>query len=307
MATKPPRLRRGDTIGIVTLGSPLNPNTIDAGIATLRSLGFQVEVGQYAYASNGFLAGSDRQRASDFMSMIENPRVRAIMPTRGGVGVAGVLPYLDFASIARNPKIFTGYSDNTVLLNMLYAISGLVSFHSLMLVNFSRTEPAYNFDQFFAATSTTAPTRTIENPPGLALLGRVPGVATGPIVGGNLTSLMDTLGTPYELDTRGKIVFLEETHEPINRVYRMINQLILAGKFTECAGIVMGECTNCQIAYGISYESLIEEVVVPLGKPLLTNLTSGHGLYKAAIPIGATARLDATNGTLTVVEPTVSE
>ncbi|HZG76537.1 MAG TPA: LD-carboxypeptidase [Paenibacillus sp.] len=306
MATKPPMLRAGDTIGIVTLGSPLGAATINAGIATLQSMGFRVEVGRYAYASNGFLAGSDRERASDFMRMIENPRVRAILPTRGGVGVVGLLPYLDFEAIARNPKVVTGYSDITVLLNALYQFADLVAFHSLLLLNFNRNEPAYNFNQFFAATSTIASTRAIGNPEGLPLVGKVPGDATGTIVGGNLTSLLDTLGTEYEIDTRGKILFLEETHEPINRVYRMVNQLLLAGKFDECAGIVMGECTNCQLAYGVSYDALIEEVIVPLGKPLLTNLASGHGLYKAAIPIGATVRLDATNGTLTVLEPTVT-
>ncbi|HZG56358.1 LD-carboxypeptidase [Paenibacillus sp.] len=306
MAIKPPILRRGDVIGIVTLGSPLSRSTIDASIAVLQGMGFRTEVGASVYASTGFLAGSDEERAADFMRMIENPNVRMILPTRGGVGVAGVLPFLDFEAIARNPKIVSGYSDITVLLNALYARSDLVTFHSLLLLNFNRNEPAYNFDQFFAATSTYAPTRSIVNPPDLSLVPRVPGEATGPVVGGNLTSLLDTLGTPYEVDTRGKILFLEETHEPINRVYRMVNQLILAGKFEDCAGIVMGECTNCQIAYGTSYESLIEDVIVPLGKPLMTNLASGHGLYKAAIPIGANVRMDATNGRLTVVEPTVS-
>ncbi|MFD0714603.1 LD-carboxypeptidase [Paenibacillus sp. GCM10027626] len=306
MAVKPPILRQGATIGVVTLGSPLSPSTINARVDTLRALGFEVVLGQYVYAADGFLAGTDQQRAEDFMAMIENPQVDMILPSRGGVGVAGILPYLDYASIARNPKIVTGYSDITVLLNVLYLYSDLVTFHSLLLMNFNVREPAYNFNQFFAATSSGAPTRQILNPPDMTLIGRVPGNVTGPIVGGNLTSFMDTLGTPYEINTAGKILLIEDTHEPVNKIYRLLNQLKLAGKFADCIGIVMGECTGCQLAYGKSYEDLIEQFIVPLGKPLLTNLASGHGRYKAAIPIGAIVNLDATNATLTVMESEVS-
>ncbi|MGG2199155.1 MULTISPECIES: S66 peptidase family protein [Paenibacillus] len=306
MAIKPPILKQGDTIGIVALGSPLSPEIINNRVMTLQALGFQVVLGRYVYAADGYLAGTDQQRAADFMSMIENPNVNMILPTRGGVGVAGILPFLDYPVIARNPKIVSGYSDITVLLNVLYQFANLITFHSLLLINFTTSEPAYSFNQFFQATSTPVATRPILNPPGFPLIGRVGGNVTGPIVGGNLTSFSDTLGTPFEIDTRGKILLLEDTHEPINKVYRMINRLKLAGKFRDCIGIVMGECTGCQVAYGKTYDDLINEVLVPLGKPLLTNLASGHGIYKAAIPIGARVNLNATQSTLTVVESVVS-
>lgn len=306
MAIKPPILRQGDTIGIVSLGSPLSPEIINERVATLRALGFRVVLGRHVYASNGFLAGPEEERAEDFMSMVHNPDVRLILPARGGVGVAGILPYLDYPAIARNPKIVTGYSDITILLNVLSQFSNLITLHSLLLINFTPTEPAYNFNQFFAATSVASPTRVIENPPGLQLIGRVDGNVTGTIVGGNLTSFSDMIGTPFEIDTKGKILFIEETHEPINKVYRMMNRLKLAGKFRDCIGIIMGQCTDCQIAYGKTYDDLINEVIVPLGKPLVTNLASGHGYYKAAVPIGARVNLNATDAILTVVESTVS-
>jgi len=229
-----------------------------------------------------------------------------ILPSRGGVGVAGILPYLDYDEIVQNPKIVSGYSDITVLLNTLYRNCNLISFHSLLLINFTMAEPSYNYNQFFEATSMDFPIRSILNPPGMNLAGRVPGDVTGIIVGGNLTSFTDTLGTPYEIDTTGKILLIEETHEPINEVYRMINQLKLAGKFRDCVGIVMGECTSCPVAYRQSYEDLITNYMVPLGKPLLTNLATGHGVYKAAIPIGANVNLNANNATLTVTENTVA-
>jgi muramoyltetrapeptide carboxypeptidase len=306
MAIQPPILQRGDTIGIVTLGSPLAENIINARINVLRSMGFDVLLGQYVYSHNGFLAGTDQQRAADLMSMFENTQVKMILPTRGGVGVAGILPYLDYNSIQRNPKIITGYSDITVLLNVLYQYAHLITFQSLLLIDFRAGTPPYNFNQFYSATSLFTLQREIQNPPGIPQISRIPGNVTGPIVGGNLTSFVDTLGTPYEIDTKGTILLLEETHEPINKVYRYMNHLKLSGKFEDCLGIIMGECTNCQVSYGKSYEDLINEFVVPLGKPLMTNLTTAHGLYKAAIPIGATVNLNTTNNTLTILGPTVS-
>lgn len=306
MAIRPPILRPGDTVGVVTLGSPRDADTINARIQTLESMGFRVIVGDYTYSEMGYVAATPQQRASDLMSMFENPVVRAIIPARGGTGVADILPYLDYDLIRQNPKIITGYSDITVLLNVLYQLADLITFHSLLLIDFRETTPAYNFDQFFTAVSTIMSPRPLLNPPGMPLVSRVPGNVNGTIVGGNLTSFVDTLGTPYEIDTTGRILFVEETHEAVSHVYRLFMHLVRAGKVDDCVGIIVGECSNCQLSYGKSYEDLISEVIVPLGKPLMTNLASGHGYYKMTIPIGATANLNTYNNTLTITEPTVS-
>jgi muramoyltetrapeptide carboxypeptidase len=305
MAVKAPRLQRGDTIGIVLPGSPLDPAVITARIRYLQGMGFKVSLGRHVYDANGFLAGTDEQRASDLMNMFTDDRVKLILAARGGVGVEGILPLLDYGVIAAHPKLVSGYSDITVLLNVLYQFSGLTALHSLMLIDFRSGTPAYNFSQFFAAVSSPRVPRPINNPPGMALNGRIPGQATGPIIGGNLTSLAGSLGTPFEINTRGTILLLEETHEPINRVYRAAEQLKLAGKLADCSAIVLGECTGCHPAYGKTYEDLIEEFFVPLGKPLITNLASGHGHYKAAIPIGSRVFLDANAATLTLLEAAV--
>lgn len=268
-------------------------------------MGFNVVSGHYLYSHNGYVAATAQQRASDLMEMFRNSNVRAIIPSRGGVGVAGIIPYLDYDFIAKNPKIVTGYSDMTILLNVLYEKSNLITFHSLLLIDFKPSTPEYNISQFFDATSSLTAPRKLENPPGMPLISRVAGNVTGVIVGGNLTSFVDNLGTSFEIDTKGKILLIEEVSEPINRVYRYINHLILAGKLEDCAGIIMGQCTNCKSSYGKSYEDLINEVIVPLNKPLMTNLASGHGIYKMAIPIGARANLNTYNNTLTILEPTV--
>lgn len=306
MAVAPRILQPGDTFGIVTLGSPLDSNIINERIAYLRSFGYNVVLGKNVYSSTGFLAGTDEQRASDLMSMFQNKNVKAILPVRGGVGVAGILPYLDYDVIRANPKIISGYSDVTVLLNVLNQYTDLITFQSLLLVDFNPNTPLYNFNQFFSATSETAPSRQIQNPPSIQLVSRVPGNVTGTLVGGNLTSFIGTLGTPYEIDTRGKILLIEETHELTSIVYRYINQLKLAGKLNDCIGIIMGECTGCITNYNTTYEDLINFVMIPLGKPLMTNLTTAHGYYKAAMPIGARINLNTVNNTLTVLEPTVT-
>jgi muramoyltetrapeptide carboxypeptidase len=305
MAIKPRALQRGDTVGIVTLGSPLPAPEINARLAYLQSLGLQYVLGRHVYDANGFLAGTDEERAEDLMTMFSNTAVKMILPTRGGVGVEAILPYLDFELIGRNPKIVSGYSDITILLNVLYQFSDLVTFHSLLLLDFRPETAPYNFEQFFTATSSTTAPRPIVNPPDIPLMGRVPGNVSGPIVGGNLTSFVGSLGTRFEIDTRGKILLLEEVHEPVNTVYRYMEHLRLAGKFRDCAGIVMGQCSNCLTAYGKTYEDLINEFVVPLGKPLVTNLASGHGYYKAVIPIGAQVNLNGDDGVLTLLEPAV--
>ncbi|MCM3791601.1 LD-carboxypeptidase [Domibacillus indicus] len=306
MPIKPRILQRGDTVGIVALGSPVARSIIDASIAFLQGMGLQVVLGKYVYAQNGFLAGTAQQRAEDLMSMFTNTQVKMILPVRGGVGVESILPFLDYTVIARNPKIVSGYSDITVLLNILYQFTDLITFHSLLLIDFRPQTPAYNFEQFFTITSSTVSPRPILNPPGIPLTGRVQGNVSGPIVGGNLTSIVSTLGTPYEINTAGKIILLEETHEPINTVYRYIDHMRIAGKFEDCLGIIMGECTDCPNAYGKSYSDLISEFIAPLGKPLMTNLASGHGFYKAAIPIGARVNLNTSNNTITLLEAAVS-
>jgi muramoyltetrapeptide carboxypeptidase len=306
MATKPTLLQSGDTIGLVTPGSPIDANIMNARIQTLRDMGFNIVFGRFVYSFEGITATTAEQRAEDVMTMFSDPAVKMILATRGGTGVQTILPYLDYDVIRDNPKIISGYSDITVLLNTLYQFSNLITFHSLMLVDFRVDTPAYNFNQFFVATSTLTAPRPIQNPIDMPLVSLVPGNVSGQIVGGNMTSLVNTLGTPYEIDTTNKILFLEEINAATTTIFRYFAQLSMAGKFENCLGIIIGECTNCLVSYGTTFTELINQWLVPLGKPLMINLATGHGFYKAAIPIGANVNLNTTNNTLTVLESTVS-
>lgn len=306
MAIKPPVLQRGDTIGLVTPGSPLDATIINTRMQYLKDMGFNIAFGTNLYAYDGIVAAPAEKRAEDVMSMFRNKSVKMILPARGGTGVQTILPFLDFDVIRANPKIISGYSDITILLNCLFQFSDIVTFHSLMLLDFRNETPAYNYNQFFEATSTFTSPRIIRNPPELPQMSVVPGNVTGPLIGGNMTSLVSTLGTPFEIDTKGKILFLEETHSPTNMIYRYLAQLSMAGKLNDCLGIIMGQCTECPVSYNTTYADLINQILVPLGKPLMVNLATGHGRYKAAMPIGASVNLNTINNTLTVLEATVS-
>ncbi|WP_223700051.1 S66 peptidase family protein [Sutcliffiella deserti] len=306
MAISPPLLQTGDTIGLISPGSPLDANIINTRAQTLIDMGFNVVYGTNVYSFEGIVSSPAPRRAEDLMNMFINPDIKAILPTRGGTGVQSLLPYLDFDVIRNNPKILSGYSDITVLLNSLYQFSNLITFHGLMLVNFTLDTPTYNFNQFFEAVSTITSPRQLNNPPSMILRSLVPGDVSAPIVGGNLTSIVNTLGTPYEIDTKGKILFIEDINTPSNTIYRYLSQLSLAGKFDDCVGIIMGECTNCTVSYGKSYDDLINEWLLPLGKPLMTNLATGHGYYKTTIPIGVMVNLNTVANTITILEPAVS-
>ena len=159
---------------------------IDARIRTLENMGFKVIVGKYTYAYGGIVAATAQQRAEDLMSMFTNPSVKMILPVRGGTGVKDILPYLDYRMINNNPKIVTGYSDITILLNILYQFANLITFQSLMLIDFNTSTPAYNFNQFYSATSTITSPRVIRNPPGMRLTSLVKGKVRGRIIGGIL-------------------------------------------------------------------------------------------------------------------------
>ena len=306
MATKPPSLKAGDTVGIVTLGSPLSANRINEGITTLQNMGFKVILGDYVYASNGFVSATPQQKASDLMKMFENKEVKWILPTRGGTGVASILPYLDFIIISQNPKILSGYSDITILQNALFEYANLITFQSLLLLDFNTRTPPIISISFSPLLQIYRRPWEIVNPPGMSLESLVPGNVTGLTVGGNLTSFVGMLGTPFEINTEGRIIILEETHEPINTVYRYLNHLLLARKFDYCAGIIMGECTDCVPAYGKNYRDLINDFLIPLGKPLMSNLATAHGPLKATVPIGISLNMNTFEKKLTVLEPAVS-
>ena len=314
---KPPRLQKGDTIALLTPASgPFEASTIQKTRWRLENLGFRVKLGKHIREHYGYLAGSDRDRAEDLHDMFRDSSVRAIMALRGGYGSARLLNHLDFDLIRRHPKILIGYSDITSLLLMIVKLSGLVCFHGPVGVS-DFTE--YTLKYFWAVLGNPEPVGAIEYPPPddpllpanqtWAIHG---GRATGELVGGNLTLVCASLGTPFEIDTENRILFLEEVGEEPYSIDRMLTQLDQAGKLDAAAGIVLGKCHNCgprkfEPAFNrtLSVEEVYRDRLGHLKKPILVGLPIGHISDKITVPLGVRATVDADRRILSLDEAAV--
>lgn len=278
----------------------------------LEVIGLKVVIGKHAYDRWGYFAGRDRDRAADINGFFADDSVAGVVCYTGGWGSPRVLPYLDYDLIARKPKVIIGFSDITALLNALHQKSNIVTFHGP--VGGSSFEP-YTLDNFRRVVMTAAPAGAQVQPPKrpndlVDRLNRVvklaPGKATGRLVGGNLTMVASIMGTPYEVDTAGAILFLEDTHEEPYRIDRMLTQLAHGGKFTGIAGFLWGRCTDCEPkGNSFSLEEILRDRFAALGVPVLSGLSFGHIEQKLTLPIGVIATIDGDAGTLTIDEAAV--
>jgi muramoyltetrapeptide carboxypeptidase len=309
---KPARLKKGDTIGIVAPASPLyNKSDLIRGMKTLEEWGYKVIVGEHVNARNEYLAGTDEQRASDINSMFENDQVDAIFVTQGGYGSARLLRHINFDLIKKNPKIFIGYSDITAIHLAIQKLTGLVSFHGPGMAGFNPEELSdYRKNQLFKALLLEEPIGEIELADKKKWINIInPGEARGEMIGGNLSLICSSLGTPYEIETEGKILFFEELDTEPWVIDHMLSHLFNAGKLQKAAGIVIGECKDC-VPYThhpgfpvtFSLEDLLEEYIKPLNIPAIYGLPLGHTKDLATIPLGVQGFLDATNGKLIIEE-----
>lgn len=305
-------LRPGDQAGLITPATYVSdPDSIALAIRTVEYFGLKWRLGRNVRKRDGYLGGDIRERAGDLHEMFRDPGIRAVICVRGGYGSAALLDHLDYALIRANPKVFLGYSDITALHIGIHKMTGLVTFHGPMtLADFT----GYTQEHFRAALFETKPLGVLTNPqesnrlrPNHTLRAIRPGKARGRLLGGNLTLITSTLGTPYEIDARGRILFLEDVGEEPYRIDRMLTQLHLAGKLQQAAGIIWGECLGCAPRkYEPSFESsfstgeVVERILGSLQIPVLSGLTIGHTSDQLTLPEGVTATLDASAGTLAV-------
>lgn len=243
---KPKALKFGDTIGVVAPASPTLEENVEKAHKKLKDLGFKVKMGKSCYEKYGYLAGTDSLRAEDINHMFRDEEVDGIICLRGGYGTPRILELLDYDLIKKHPKVFIGYSDITALHIAITRFSQLITFHGPMVAS----DMLGDFNQFskkslFNFIMEGEYLRNIKNPPGEELKTMNPGIAEGSIIGGNLSLIADTLGTPYEIDLKGKILFIEEVGEEPYQIDRMLTQLRLAGKLKEAEGIILGDFNNC--------------------------------------------------------------
>jgi muramoyltetrapeptide carboxypeptidase len=317
---KPPVLRVGDTIGMIAPASnAYEPEEIQIAKETMELYGFKVELGKHINAQHGYLAGTDQERAADINEMFSRPEIRGIATFSGGYGCCRILPFLDYDLIRTHPKVLVGHSDITSLLLGIYVKTGVVTFHGSSGLTGVGDYARRHFRQAIMSAASIgevakppqAPEGSVERKNRLITI--VPGKATGQLIGGNLTLVTNLLGTPYEPDTRGKILFLEEVGEEPYRVDRMLTQLWLAGKLQDAAGIALGHFVDCNskeyqpsFPQTLSLETVLRDRLEALKQPTLYNLMFGHIQDNAVLPIGVMATLNATEKTLTIQENAVS-
>ncbi len=313
---KPTRLRPGITVGVVAPSSPATEDEdVRYGLELVESFGFKVKPGRFVFGRTQYLAGSDADRAADLNAMFADPQVDAIMALRGGYGAMRILPMLDYEMIRSNPKPLIGFSDITALHCAIHKRCGMVTYHGQTALSPFTDYSIREFQRVMMQPE--ARMRIGAPPPFEAGPGKVerenritpilPGVATGRLIGGNLTLISCLMGTPWEPDFDGRLVFLEDVHETPYRIDRMLTQLVISGKLRKAAGLIYGKFTDAEATGNtFSLEHVLIDAAKAVGIPAARGLMIGHVDDNTTVPVGVEAEFDANTGSLTLLEPAVA-
>jgi len=298
---KPPALQPGDMVGIVAPASNMQRDLLDAGCDMLRRLGYKPFYLDSIFDQDLYFAGSAERRARELEEMFVRDEVRAILCARGGYGANYLLGKLNIEKIARHPKVFVGYSDNTTLLTHFADSAGLVTFHGPMATKDFAHSDGVDLSSW-EASLTGCPEWSVPSDSGMKPL--VDGSEEGVLYGGCLSMLTASLGTPYEIRTQGTILFLEDVATKPFQIDRMLMQLKLAGKLEGVRGIIFGEMTDCvqqKKDQAYTLEEVVLRVVGDLGIPVAFGLRSGHVSQRnVTLPIGVRAALSVSSGEATL-------
>jgi len=313
---KPPRLKPGALVGVVAPGGVLEEGHIERCVRNLEDFGVRVKLGANIRAAHGGYAGTVAQRAEDVHAMFRDREVQAIWCARGGSGCTALLPHLDYGLIRRSPKIVVGFSDITALHLGLLRRAGLVSFHGPAGIS---TFSDYSVANLRAVLMEPEASRTFEGAEEnfVRTLGEpqfeprpyVQGVATGRLVGGNLSILTALVGTPYGAAPGPNLLFLEEIGEAPYRIDRMLTQLAQSGLLTTATGAMLGVFQRCEATDGdpsLTLQEVLESHFRQGNRPAGYGYSFGHIPHQLTLPVGVRARLDTAAQTLTLLEPAVS-
>ena len=298
----PKFLAKRDTIGLIAPSGPLRNIKIEEIKYELNKLGYEVKIGKSCYLSyKGYLSGRDEDRALDLEKMFLDKDVDAIMCVRGGYGCARILDLIDFTIIRDNPKIFIGFSDITALHIAINQICDLVTYHGIMAASIKKWD-YFTYSSLINALN-FKDELILKNPCNEKLISIYDGSCEGKLIGGNLSLIVSTLGTKYEIDTKDKILFIEEIGEFTYKIDRMLNHLQMAGKFEDCRGIIFGEFTDCNKAFDKDYEilNLFQEIAIKNKKPTICNLKSGHCIPMVSIPLNMTCQMNSLNEEIKII------
>jgi muramoyltetrapeptide carboxypeptidase len=280
--TRPPALRPGDLIAIAAPSSAAARRDLIRGAEFIASKGFPVTYREDICAKKGYLAGDDSRRRDELNAFIRDPEVKAILLARGGYGVSRIIDGISTSALKRRPKIVAGYSDATALLLFLQQRCGLPVLHGPFV-----TDSPRDLSRLIVTMKGGREPLTIG---GLRTLR--PGKAAAPLTGGNLTLLAHSIGTPFEVETRRRVLFLEEVNEAPYRVDRLIRQLVLAGKFRGISGLLIGRISGAGRSSRTAWERLLLEAVGERKIPVAAAFPAGHGPGNATFPLGVRVRFD---------------
>ncbi|MFY0600935.1 MAG: LD-carboxypeptidase [Cyclobacteriaceae bacterium] len=302
---KPRALPKNGTVQLITPASALTRTAFENTLENIDALGFQAKYSDNIRVRSGFLSGTDEQRKDDLMNAFKDDSVDGIICARGGYGTGRLLPLIDFDTIRENAKVFVGFSDITALHLAFYQMAGLVSFHGP--VGASAVND-FNTDYLFDILSKGKKVK-IENDESSPIRS---GLATGPMIGGNLSLLTSLMGTPFDISYDDHILFIEEVGESTYRVDRMLTQLLNAGKLDRIRGIALGYFTNCDTKeddpffdYSTSLDEVFKDRFKDLDIPIAKGFPIGHESHNATVPIGIPAELDADKGQIKFLESAV--
>ena len=306
---KPSMLKPGCRIGVVSPSYWLKKQYMEKTSKFFQDKGYTMVMGNSNSMKWGPFAGTPQERADDIHHMFSNPKIEAIICARGGYGANRVLPLLDYNLIRDNPKIFMGYSDITAYLTSITQKTGLVTFHGPMMVSYKKGFVNYNFQTMERILNGTSDFK-IESPESLPARILKPGIAMGPLWGGNMTLLINRLGTSNSIDTDGVILFLEDLDEYLYSFERMLVQMRTAGMLDNIAGLIIGELHEFKdqdVAFERNTDEIVMDICGDLEIPIVSNFPCGHGTYQATLPISIPVELYAKQQPyLTLLEPAVT-
>lgn len=310
---KPAPLLPGGTIGVAAASSPFEQRSeIDRSVRWYEERGYRVKLAAGVFARDDYVAGDARSRAHDVNALFSDPDVDVVQLLRGGYGASQVVPHLDFETIGANPKPFVGYSDVTALHVAIRQRTGLVTFYGPGFTGMGSPKRGdWSKERLLRALTDPEPLGAVPARPDDPYIGGLGlGRATGPLVGGCLWLLRETLATSWELELDGAVLFFEDVHCPPWHVDGMLTQFANAGKLAGVAGVAIGEMHKCEEwrqpepwLRSRSMEDVFEHHLEPLGVPVVHNLPLGHGDHLCTIPLGVTATVDAETRALTIDEP----
>ncbi|MEE3343670.1 MAG: LD-carboxypeptidase [Bacilli bacterium] len=304
------RLMKGDTIGIVSVSAPEakeQKERFEKGINYLKKCGYNVVLSEHVMDSNGYITSTPEKMAADLMNMFKNDSVKCILCAGGGLNANTILQYLDYDVIKDNPKIFVGVSNPTVVLNAINTKTGLITFHGPAIVwDFGEDNGLCKFtdEHLWSELSDGIKAHDIVDKEH-NWISLKDGKAVGVLVGGNLVSIQTLLGTEYEPDWNGKVLFWEDICKSVDKIDLMLTHFKDVGALKKLKGMIVGELVSCEPNDKEIYNMVLERLM-EYDFPVIANVPFGHTQDKLTLPIGAKVSFDTTKlGKIRVKESVV--